>query len=147
VEHRAVAEDADTGPQQFTVAELKNGEAVAYPDAAINRPSSDADPEALVSVQSVVVDPRDRLWILDTASPMFKPTAHGGPKLVCVDLDRNSAVQKILFPQDVALPTTYLNDVRGDLRCGDDGVAFITDSSDQGPNGIIAVDLASGLLR
>jgi sugar lactone lactonase YvrE len=129
---------------EFTVAELKNGEAVAYPDAAINRPSSDADPEALVSVQSVVVDPRDRLWILDTGSPMHKPTAHGGPKLVCVDLERNRAGKTILFPQDVALPTTYLNDVRFDLRRGEDGMAFITDSSDQGPNGIIVVDLASG---
>ena len=44
----------------------------------------------------------------------------------------------------VALPTTYLNDVRFDLRRGEPGIAFITDSSNQGPNGIIVVDLASG---
>jgi sugar lactone lactonase YvrE len=50
----------------------------------------------------------------------------------------------ILFPQDVALPTTYLNDVRFDLRRGSEGIAFITDSSQNGPNGIIVVDLGSG---
>ena len=69
-----------------------------------------------MSVQSVVVDPADRLWILDTGSPLFQPTEYGGPKLVCVDLTEDKVIQKILFPQDVALPTTYLNDVRFDLR-------------------------------
>ena len=43
------------------------------------------------------------------------------------------------------MPTTYLNDVRFDLRRGSGGgMAFITDSSQMGPNGIIVVDLASG---
>nr|WP_241994195.1 major royal jelly family protein [Chroococcidiopsis cubana] len=95
-------------------------------------------------MQSVVVDPVDRLWILDTGSPMFQPTQYGGPKLVCVDLTSDRVIKTILFPQDVALPTTYLNDVRFDLRRGTEGIAFITDSSDQGANGIIVVDLASG---
>jgi sugar lactone lactonase YvrE len=75
---------------------------------------------------------------------MFKPTEYGGPKLVCVDLTTNQVVKKILFSQDVALPTTYLNDVRFDLRRGSEGMAFITDSAQRGPNGIIVVDLASG---
>jgi hypothetical protein len=44
----------------------------------------------------------------------------------------------------VALPTTYLNDVRFDLRRGSGGIAFITDSAQNGPNGIIVVDLGSG---
>lgn len=97
-----------------------------------------------MSVQSVVVDPADRLWILDTGSPLFQPTVYGGPKLICVDLATNQLVKKILFPQDVALPTTYVNYVRFDLRRGMEGMAFITDSAQKGPNGIIVVDLASG---
>jgi sugar lactone lactonase YvrE len=132
----------------FTVGEIRDGKEVAYPSQELNDNRSDADPERLVSVQSVVVDPADQLWILDTGSPMFRPTEHGGPKLVCVDLTTDQVVQTILFPTDgpdaVALPTTYLNDVRFDLRRGAAGTAFITDSSDQGPNGIILVDLASG---
>jgi sugar lactone lactonase YvrE len=129
---------------QFTVAEMKNGKAVAYPDESLNQTDPDDPAKALISVQSVVVDPVDRLWILDTGSPLFQPTDYGGPKMVCVDLTNNKVVKKILFPQDVALPTTYLNDVRFDLRRGDEGMAFITDSAQNGPNGIIVVDLASG---
>lgn len=127
-----------------TVVELVDGEAVPYPSAEVNQPANDADPHALVSVQSIVVDPADRLWILDTGSPMFQPTQHGGPKLVCVDLGTDEVVQTILFDPEVVLPTSYVNDVRFDLRQGDAGFAYITDSSDQGPNGIIVVDLASG---
>lgn len=117
----------------FTVSEIRDGEAVAYPNEAINQSDAVDQASALVSVQSVVVDPADRLWILDTGSPMFKPTEYGGPKLVCVDLTTNQVVKKILFSQDVALPTTYLNDVRFDLRRGSEGMAFITDSAQRDP--------------
>ena len=127
-----------------TVTELRDGSAVPFPDQAWNDPSGDDDPAALVSVQSVVVDPADRLWILDTGSPKFQPTRRGGPKLVCVDLATDTVVRTILFEPDVALPTTYLNDIRFDLRKGSDGVGYITDSSDSGPNGLIVVDLATG---
>jgi sugar lactone lactonase YvrE len=130
----------------FTVSEIHNGgeNVVTYPDEATNQTNPNDPAAALVSVQSVVVDPVDRLWILDTGSPMFQPTKYGGPKLVCVDLATNKIVKKILFPQDVALSTTYLNDIRFDLRRGSKGIAFITDSSQDGPNGIIVVDLDSG---
>ena len=130
----------------FTVAEIKaeDGKEVAYPDEAINQINPNDLASALLSVQSVVVDPLDRLWILDTGSPLFQPTKYGGPKLVCVELKTNQVIKKILFPQNVALPTTYLNDIRFDLRIGKEGVAYITDSSQNGPNGIIVVDLASG---
>ncbi|TQS41952.1 SMP-30/gluconolactonase/LRE family protein [Cryptosporangium phraense] len=129
---------------EFTVAEVRDGKLHAFPDQRWNDNDGNADPDALVSVQSIVVDPADRLWLLDTGSPMFEPTSPGGPKLVCVDLETDQVVQTITFPADVALPTTYLNDVRFDLRRGAAGTAFITDSSDQGPNGIIVVDLATG---
>ncbi|MGY1714534.1 L-dopachrome tautomerase-related protein [Geodermatophilus sp. SYSU D01106] len=128
----------------FTVGELRDGEVVAYPSQDLNDSRSDDDAERFVSVQSVVVDPADRLWVLDTGSPVFRPTSPGGPKLVCVDLATDTVVQTITFPADVALETTYLNDVRFDLRRGEAGAAFITDSADQGPNAVIVVDLASG---
>jgi sugar lactone lactonase YvrE len=130
----------------FTVGEIGNGseEAIAYPDQTMNQTNPNDLGAALVSVQSVVVDPLDRLWILDTGSQLFQPTKYGGPKLVCVDLKTDEVVKKILLPQDVALPTTYLNDIRFDLRRGQEGMAFITDSAQKGPNGIIVVDLASG---
>ncbi|MBD2304563.1 SMP-30/gluconolactonase/LRE family protein [Chroococcidiopsis sp. FACHB-1243] len=127
----------------YTVAEIVRGKAVAYPNAKFNRPQKDQS-KSLVSVQSVVVDPLDRLWILDTGSIQFAPTAYGGPKLIGINLKQNRIFKTILFPQDVALPTTYLNDIRFDLRRGKAGMAFITDSSGNGANAIIVVDLDSG---
>lgn len=126
------------------MAELREGQPVPYPDEETNWTESRDPDVALLSVQSVVVDPLDRLWILDTGRPEFAPTSFGGPKLMCVDLADSQVLKTILFPQDVALPTSYLNDVRFDLRLGSHGMAFITDSSDQGPNGIVVVDLDSG---
>ncbi len=128
----------------YTVAEVRNGKTVAYPNAQINRPNTSNQSESFISVQSVVVDPQDRLWILDTGSIEFGPTSYGGPKLIGVDLKTNRIFKKILFPQEVALTTTYLNDIRFDLRRDEAGIAFITDSSSNGANGIIVVDLDSG---
>jgi sugar lactone lactonase YvrE len=130
----------------YTVAELKNGKTFPYPYAEINHYSDgDTQSDKLVSVQSVVVDPTgNRLWILDTGSIAQGPVKPGGPKLVGVDLATNQIFKKIVFPADVALPTTYLNDVRFDLQRGAKGMAFITDSSSTGANAIIVVDLASG---
>ena len=131
-------------PVDFTVAEIRNGKAVAYPDADVNQPEIPKQAERFISVQSVVIDSRDRLWVLDTGSIQFSQPSYGGPKLVCIDIQRNRIVRKIVFPANIALPTTYLNDVRFDLSRGLSGFAYITDSGQEGPNGIIVVDLDSG---
>jgi len=132
----------DTVP--FTVAELKDGKPVAFPDAKINIHDPENESDCLVSVQSVVVDPKNRLWLLDTGSIKFGRTKFGGPKMICVDLATNKVINKILFPSNVALPTTYLNDVRFDMHSGTEGFAYISDSSSSGPNAIIVVDLSNG---
>lgn len=147
----------------FTVAEVVHGKAVAYPDAGINdwpgRSSADpahfsdqaANETHFVSVQSVVVDPANRLWVLDTGSPLLKNAVTGGPKLVAIDLATNKVIKRILLPPAVAGPTSYMNDVRFDLRVGSPagadgihGIAYITDSSEKGPTGFVVVDLATG---
>ena len=141
-----------------------------------------------VSVQSVVVDADDRLWALDTGAPLLKNIVPGGPKLVCIDLTTNKVVRTILLPPESAGINSYMNDVRFDLRVGEDGpqdpqtmigsrpapnpnapppdpsypiaertagsangsagsfrgTAYITDSSGEGPNAIVVVDLATG---
>lgn len=125
----------------FTVGEVKGGALVPYPPGDWHAPDG-SPPERLLSVQSVVVDPLDRLWILDTGRVRFGPPPTGGPKLVAVDLASGHVVKGVLFPADVATPETYLNDVRFDLRRGAEGMAFVTDSSPKG--GLVAVDLATG---
>jgi sugar lactone lactonase YvrE len=107
----------------------------------------------LIGVQSVVIDPLDRLWILDTGrvqapDGVLLAATYGGPKLVGVNLTTNEVFKTIVFPADVAYPDSYVNDVRFDLRPNisesGQGIAYITDSSQQGHNAIIIVDLGTG---
>jgi sugar lactone lactonase YvrE len=128
----------------FTVAELRDGKAIPYPDAATNAFDPARRDKTLSSVQSVVVDPANRLWLLDTAAPGFAAPLEGAVKLVAVDLATDKVSRTIVLSGPAILPTTYVNDVRFDLRKGKAGVAYITDSSISGPGGIIVVDLASG---
>ncbi|WP_296952707.1 L-dopachrome tautomerase-related protein [uncultured Massilia sp.] len=128
---------------RYSVAEVRDGRTVPYPDAAFNR--EHADPaRGLISVQSVVADGRGRLWILDTAAPGFAAPKAGGAKLVAVDLKTDKVVKTVVFPPEVILPTTYVNDMRFDFRVGAAGVAYVTDSSLTGPGAIIVIDLATG---
>lgn len=131
---------------RFTVAELRDGREVPYPSAEINAFDPARPSETLASVQSVVVDPAGRLWLLDTGSIEMQPVVAGAPKLVRVDLERNEVAQTIVLPPDVALESTYLNDVRFDLTRGRAGVAFVTDSGTRpsNPMGLIAIDLFNG---
>jgi sugar lactone lactonase YvrE len=128
----------------FTVGVIRDGKVEAYPDAKINIFDPLNPGETLGSVQSVVVDAANRLWILDTAAPGFSPPVSGGAKLIAVDLATNKVVKTIVLPETTVLPTTYINDVRFDLRQGKDGVAYITDSSIRGPGAILVVYIESG---
>jgi sugar lactone lactonase YvrE len=122
-------------PIAFTVAEVKDGRPEPYPSEAYNH--------ELTSVQSVYVDARNHLWILDTGSVNFGLVAPNAAKLIEFDLANNQPMATITFPPDVVLPRSYTNDVRIDLNRGKQGMAFITDSSSGGSNAIIVVDLDS----
>ncbi|MCJ1246190.1 hypothetical protein MMC30_003395 [Trapelia coarctata] len=150
---------------RYTVAELNsNNTETLYPSAEINSPpgrsinyttvppSGANYPNYLISVQSVVIDPKDRLWILDTgrastSNGMMVPSSPGGPKLVGVNLTDNSIFTTIPFPPTVAYPDSYLNDIRFDLRPhltpSGLSIAYISDSSTEGRNGIITIDLGA----
>ncbi len=124
---------------------MVNGHTVAYPNAAINAFTRGAGNSThLLCVQSIVVDPKNRLWLLDAGDYLFGPALPGGPKLVGVNLATNKVFKIIHFPKNVAYSTTYLNDVRFDLSRGKGGYAYITDSALHGPRAIIVVDLATG---
>lgn len=150
---------------RYTIAELFDDDTERpYPSAEINSPPGGAinyttSPPSgagyadyLIGSQSTVIDAANRLWILDTGrvqtpSGTLVPATYGGPKLVGVDLETNQVFQTILFPQTVAYAESYLNDVRFDLRPhiteSGKGVAYITDSSSAGRNGLITVDLGT----
>lgn len=128
----------------FTVGEIRNGQVVAYPDAAFNREDATDPAKGLISVQSVVADGQGRVWLLDTAAPNFSAPKPGGAKLVAVDLASNRVVKTLVFPANVMLPSTYVNDMRFDFRVGKEGTIYVTDSSVSGPGAIIVMDIATG---
>ncbi|HUO10908.1 MAG TPA: L-dopachrome tautomerase-related protein [Phycisphaerae bacterium] len=128
-------------PVDSTVVELKDSKIVPYPDAQINKLNESDPASCFVSVQSVVVDSANHLWALDSGNLKLERNFPRGPKLVEIDLATNKIIKKIIFPAEVALPATYLNDVRIDV---DRGMAYITDSASQGDAGIIVVDTGSG---
>lgn len=128
----------------FTVGEIRDGKVVAYPDAAINKEDPKDPAKGLISVQSVVADGQGRVWLLDTAAPNFAAPKAGGAKLVAVDLASNKVVKTLVFPANVILPSTYVNDMRFDFRSGKEGTVYVTDSSVSGPGAIIVMDIASG---
>lgn len=151
---------------KYSVAELTgNSTETPYPNVEINSPPGGAVNYSmippiganyqnyLVGVQSVVLDPQDRLWILDTGRAQLEDgtlvlASYGGPKLIGVNIDTNTVFKTIVFPTTVAFGDSYLNDVRFDLRpsvsASGQGVAYITDSSSEGRNGIVIVDLGTG---
>ena len=127
-----------------SVAELKDGKPVAYPDAEWNAwrnaRKDEVDPKThFVCVQSVVADGQDRLWVVDAAAPAMAAVVKDGPKLVGIDLKTNAVVKTIAFDPAVAPQGSYLNDVR---IAPDGKTAYLTDSGAEGA--LIVVDLDGG---
>ncbi|KID59483.1 major royal jelly protein, partial [Metarhizium hybridum] len=158
-------------PYKFQVAELMpDGSEVPYPSVEINTPPGGAlnmstNPptsanyaDYFIGCQSVVVDNKNVLYILDAGRAIDPQTSvllnavPGGPKIVSVDLSTNEIIRTYTFPGSVVYGDSFLNDIRVDRTPGlsglsgggEEGVAYITDSSFEGRNGLVILDLTSG---
>lgn len=135
----------------ITVAELVNGNGeVPFPTMELNTPPNGLTFNAssgatlgsnisahLINVQALIVDAKERLWLLDTGHPVLSTcdnalSAFGGPRLMGFNLSSNATepFTTITFPEDVLSPSGYLNDFRFDLRSPNlteagQGVAYI----------------------
>ena len=72
-------------------------------------PVCSSSQDHLIGVQSVVIDAKDRLWILDTGRAALPNgtlpyASYGGPKLVGVDLSTNQVFKTYIFDWLVAYP-------------------------------------------
>ncbi|KAM3509521.1 hypothetical protein MY11210_006292 [Beauveria gryllotalpidicola] len=158
-------------PNKYQVAELMpNGSEIAYPSVEMNSPPGGAlnmstNPPTsasyenyLIGCQSVIVDSQNVLYILETGrainpdSGVLLSSVPGGPKVISVDLSTDKVIRTYTFPQTVVYADSFLNDIRVDRTTGlsglasngSEGVAYITDSSPEGRNGLIILDLTSG---
>ncbi|MBS0197728.1 MAG: SMP-30/gluconolactonase/LRE family protein [Planctomycetes bacterium] len=134
------------GPYRWAVAEIQpDGSAAPFPDAKFQewdaaKPAPSTT--SFICVQSVYVDDKDRLWILDPASPQLSGVVPGAAKAVCIKLGAKDQVESVInFPESVAPADSYLDDIRVDTARN---IAYITDS---GRGGIIVCDLARGTSR
>ncbi|MCI9879401.1 MULTISPECIES: L-dopachrome tautomerase-related protein [Methylobacterium] len=133
-----------TEDTEVSVAELKDGKLVPFPDAAWNawrnaRKDEVAAKDHWVCVQSVVAGPNGNLWVLDPAAPAMGALVPGGPKLIEIDLKTNQPARTIAFDESVAPQGSYLNDVR---FSPDGKTAYLTDSGAKGA--LVVVDLDGG---
>ena len=133
---------AESDRQWTGVAELVDGEPVPYPSEAWNQWAPGKDPKThFVCVQSVTVDDRGNLWILDPANPGFQGVVPGGPKLLKVDLAADEIVGTWRFDETVAPLNGYLNDLRVDTGRG---VVYLSES---GAGALVVLDTKTGRSR
>lgn len=101
-----------------------------------------SDCTAFQLVHSIEIDPKGRMWILDTGRPtsLRESKADCSPRLVILDLeDNNKILRTYQFPEHVTRrKDAYLNDIVLDHEDG--GMAYITDTSTTDP-GIIVYSL------
>lgn len=112
--------------------------------------------DQLNSVQALYQSPDGAVWVIDTGRPTVTTSDGsstmayaqvGGPKLI--RLSSNGSFERTYtFPGNVHYPDSYMNDVRFDMRAnatsGGQGIAYIVDSSSEGRNGFIMLDLGTG---
>ncbi len=67
---------------------------------------------------------------------------------MAIDLESDSIVRTYLFPSTVNYPDSSVNDIRFDFRASitdsGEGVAYLSDESPEGRNGIVVLDLGTG---
>jgi sugar lactone lactonase YvrE len=113
----------------------------AYPDEAANQWSAgQPGKNKWVCVQSVYVDDKGGLWILDPSAPKLKTIQGGGAKLVKMNV-QSGKPERIYSFTGIVPDTAYVNDVRVDT---DKNFAYLTESKG---GGIVVVDLSSGRMR
>ena len=130
-----------------SVAELKDGKPVPYPNEEWNRWRNALKDKVeakdhFVCVQTAEIDHAGNLWVLDAGAPAMAALVPGAAKLVEVDTKTNEVVRVVRFDDTVAPQGSYFNDVR---FSPDDKTAYITDSGAKGA--LVVVDMGSGRSR
>lgn len=112
----------------------------AFPSWAMQKVG---DCNAFQLVHGMEIDPKGRMWVLDTGRPAaltLDSKSECKPRLVILDLENKGEILRSYeFPEEVApRATAYLNDIVLDHEDG--GMAYITDNGNSDP-GIIVYSL------
>ncbi|MCT4615944.1 MAG: hypothetical protein N4A49_13855 [Marinifilaceae bacterium] len=112
----------------ISLAEIINGEIKSFPN----------EDQKFDAVQSIYIDNKNRLWVLDTRNPKFKGVLEGGPKLYLFDLNSNQIRKEFQFKSEVYKSNSYFNDIRVDSKTE---MAYMTDS---GNGALIILNIKTG---
>jgi len=126
----------------FTLAELKNGVPVAYPNSELNTLDLQNPSKYLISVLSATVDTNGHLWVLDTGRYNLQQVPNA-IKLWCIDLSTNRVIKQLPISAKTA-QDNVLRDFEIDLNYGSEGTAFLCGTSQRGVCAIVTLDLATG---
>ncbi|MCK2244689.1 MULTISPECIES: major royal jelly family protein [unclassified Crossiella] len=130
-----------SGSRGPALARLSRGVPRPYPNAEWNSWQPGQDPAAkFVNINAIHHDGHGSLWAVDTGSPDFggNPLPRAA-KLVRINLRTNQVTRIHHFADSVALPGSYVDDVRFHGRH-----AYLTDA---GRPGLIILDLVTGTAR
>jgi quercetin dioxygenase-like cupin family protein/sugar lactone lactonase YvrE len=121
---------------------LADGSLRAYPDQDWNRwPEGKKNKTQFISVQNVLADKQNNLWVLDPATPKLGKAVIGGIKLVKINLDNDKVERTYTFPKDIAGENSFLNDVQIDEK---HQMAYFSDPAQKA---LILLDLKTGLSK
>jgi sugar lactone lactonase YvrE len=130
-----------------TLAELRKGKLIPYPDAAMSLPSTRAPEHRLISIHGMTSDGLGRLWAIDDGKMVDQPIRSGAAKVVGFDPSTNRLFANVVLKPPVMLPDSHMNDLRIDLTHGTQGMAYVADSSFGTTPALVVVDIASGRQR
>lgn len=129
------------------LAELKNGKLVPFPDKEMTYPSSRPYEEWLVSPHGMTTDDRGNIWLVDDGKRAgIEGIPEGAAKVVGFTPD-GKILASVPIKAPVLRQDMHLNDLRIDLKHGEQGTVYITNSSFGTTPSLLVVDIATGKSR
>jgi len=134
--------------KSFALAELINGKAVPFPDAAYVYPSDKPLTDWLVSPHGLYMDKNDVLWVLDDGKRAGeKVIPVGAAKVVGLDIKTRKVLYNLVIPKPILSDDAHYNDLRVDLTHGSKGTVYIANSGFGEYYSLLVIDIASGKTR
>ncbi|MDB5653231.1 MAG: putative major royal jelly-like protein [Tardiphaga sp.] len=129
-----------------TLAELRDGQLLPFPNAEMSLPSSKPAAQRLLSVHGMTLDQRGRLWAIDDGKLAGQAIPPGGAKVVGFD-GAGQLIASVVLAPPALLHDSHMNDLRVDMTHGTQGMAYVADSSFGTDAALVVVDIASGRQR